>query len=347
MQSLLDDIINSVNVIADKTLTAVEKILFKIPAEHLVGNPKKRKAPEGGGDSAAAAKDAAKREIENGTHQLETLLNASIDKNFDILELYAMQHILTVKAADRPYMQLSHYRGLDFDAAATSGAATVKSVTNLRRRVHASQRLRVALETEHVRNEALLKKLRAAVGVKDRGAAKGASAAVKREDDDEGQGVNAKQEDVLGFLRDRGSLEEGGTVRPITTTTEFTLSQLQALRSLSSSLRTLIPEISTGEEADEEEDEEDGDGEKSWRRERAEYVESASRRYIETVGGVEMGPAGEVRDGEWQGEGRGPAREEVEGLERVIAVLGASGGGGNEKTAEEGAGQEDEEMEQS
>lgn len=30
-----------------------------------------------------------------------------------------------------------------------------------------------------------------------------------------------------------------------------------------------------------------------------------------------------MRDGEWRGEGRGVGREEVEGLERVVMILGS------------------------
>lgn len=276
-----------------------------------------------------------------------------------------MQNILTVKPADQPFMELAHYQGLDFEAAAgggggsstndaaaaattttTAAAPTVESITQLRRRLHASQQLHVALEAERVRNDMLLKNLRAALGVKATTTtitSAAAASSVKKEDNEDGDSMSAGQKqqgNAFGFLRDRGTLEEGGSVRPITTTTEFTLSQLQALRSLSSSLRTLIPQISGGgaEEQDEDEKEEDddeegnGEGEegedKSWRRERAEYVERATRRYLETVAGVEMGPAGEVRDGEWQGPGRGLSRDEVEGLERVVAVLGASSGGG-------------------
>ncbi|KAJ4144595.1 hypothetical protein LMH87_003474 [Akanthomyces muscarius] len=330
--SLLDDIINAVNVLADRALAAVETALTKLPAQNLGFGPSKKRGAPGADPSDPSSQqqspdEAAKREIEHGTHQLETLLNASIDKNFDIFELYVMRNILTVKPADQPYMQLAHYKGLDFTSSAPSSDAapppSVESVTQLRRRLHASQKLQVVLETERVRNDALLAKLRAALGVKGPVAAPSTVGAVKKEDGGED---DASQTDVLGFLHDRGTLEEGGTERPITTTTEFTLAQLQTLRTLSSSLRSLLPDIvgrGAGEEEDEAAEREDADEEKSWRRERAEYVESASRRYLETVAGVELGPAGEVRDGEWQGAGRGLARDEVEGLEAVVAVLGA------------------------
>ncbi|EGX96958.1 MIND kinetochore complex component Mtw1, putative [Cordyceps militaris CM01] len=318
--SLLDDIINAVNVLADRAVGAVETALTGLNPHSIgFGPSKKRGAPgtappaDTNGGSSADPAAAAKREIEQGTHQLETLLNASIDKNFDIFELYVMRNILTVKPDDQPYMTLAHYRGLDFAPSTADAPASLESVTQLRRRLHASQALQVALETERVRNEALLQTLRAAVGVKSTTT----TTAVKTEDG-AAAAPQQQQTNVLGFLHDRGTLEEGGTERPIATTTEFTLAQLDTLRSLSSTLRALLPDM-----AAEEEEEEQEHKEKSWRRERAEYVESASRQYLETVAGVELGPAGEVRDGEWQGPGRGMAREELDGLETVVAVLGA------------------------
>lgn len=267
-KALLDDIINVVNYLANTALDSVQDLLIKLPPKNL---------------GFRSDPSAAKLEIENGTHQLETLLNASIDKNFDIFELYVMKNILTVKPEEQPYMVLSHYEGLDFKS-----DISPDGVNALRRKVQASQQLHVALKAECAKNEALLTKLRAAV-VGD--------SPVKSEGGPS----------VLGFLNEKGGLEQGGTKRPIGLNTEFALSQLGALRGLSEELGELLPRL-------EEEQEEES---KSWRRERAEYVEGAARKFLEREG-VELGEMGEVRDGEWQGEGRGLTREEVEGLERVV-----------------------------
>ncbi|KAL7917385.1 Mis12 domain-containing protein [Trichoderma austrokoningii] len=327
--SLLDDIINTVNVLADRALDSVERLLLSIPP-HKLGFAKRPKQASSDQDPKRTPEEAAKLEIENGTHQLETLLNASIDKNFDIFELYVMQNILTVRPQDQPYMRLSHYAGLEFpataeeedDDAATaqqSDKPTTESITALRRRLQASQKLNAVLESEKAHNEALLRRLRSLLGVD--------TDATKTEDDQQDtmdqDGVVATTK-PFSFLRDRGGLEESGGEQPITTTTEFTLSQLQSLRALSGSLRKLLPELSLP-----------GDDDAaaaaaastttasspSWRRERAEYIESSSRKYLETVAGLELGPRGEVRDGEWQGEGRGLNKGEVEGLEKVAALL--------------------------
>ncbi|KAL7788118.1 Mis12 domain-containing protein [Trichoderma afarasin] len=320
--SLLDDIINTVNVLADRALDSVERLLLSIPPKKL-GFSKSSKQPDQ--NPNLSPEEAAKLEIENGTHQLETLLNASIDKNFDIFELYVMQNIITVRPQDQPYMRLSHYSGLDFPDDDTAAAQQIdkpstESITALRRRLQASQKLNAVLEAEKARNDALLKTLRSLLGV--------VPDTTKTEEKESSNGESdAVAAHPFTFLRDRGGLEESGGQQPITTTTEFTLSQLQALRALSGSLRELLPGLGDASVTDAEA----ASASASWRRERAEYIETSSRKYLETVVGLELGPEGEVRDGEWQGEGRGLSKGEVEGLEKVAAMLGGGrdGGGGD------------------
>ncbi|KAJ4260685.1 hypothetical protein NW762_007429 [Fusarium torreyae] len=306
--SLLDDIINTVNVLADRALDSVERLLLSIPPQSLGFSNKH--APKDG-TPFPPPEEAAKLEIEHGTHQLETLLNASIDKNFDLFELYTMRNILTVRPDDQPYMRLAHYEGLDFAGLEGPDRPTSESVTALRRRLHASQRLHTALESERARNDALLAKLRSALGV--------VPGNVKAE---EGQAaaVAASDGSAFGFLRDKASLQDAGADKPIATTTEFTLSQLQALRALSTSLHTLLPDL--GPADTDTAGDGTASGSRTWRRERVEYVEGASRKYLETARGLELGDQGEVRDGEWQGEGRKITRGDVEGLEQVAAMLG-------------------------
>ena len=42
-------------------------------------------------------------------HQLETLLEATVDKTFDKFEIYTLRNILTVPDELAPWMRLSHY----------------------------------------------------------------------------------------------------------------------------------------------------------------------------------------------------------------------------------------------
>lgn len=42
-------------------------------------------------------------------HQLETLLEATVDKTFDKFEIYTLRNILTVSENLAPWMRLGHY----------------------------------------------------------------------------------------------------------------------------------------------------------------------------------------------------------------------------------------------
>lgn len=240
-----------------------------------------------------------------------------------------MRNILCVKPDDRDWLRLGHYEGLNFDNLPantpsrdddgsmdvdTPDRPTVESVNRLRRRLQASQKLNTMLNAEKARNDALLGELRALVG---------RVGAVK----DESRGGKEAGKPPLAFLHDRGDLTLADANTPLTTTTAFSLSQLQALRSLSTSLSSILPNLQAGRGDD---DEGGGGARRTWRKERVEYVEGAARKHLEQARGLELGRDGEVRDGEWQGEGRRFAAGEVAALEGVVSALAGSGGGGGE-----------------
>ncbi|KAK0709075.1 Mis12 protein-domain-containing protein, partial [Lasiosphaeria miniovina] len=337
--SLLDDIINSINILAERALNSVEQGLLNAPPASLGFRPPTHSLAnssnkENGG--LPNAEEAHRHEIEAGTHQLETLLCASIDKNFDKFELYVMRYILTVRPEDRDWIRLSHYEGLDFGAGAGAAAITttsassptVESVNRLRRRLQASQKLNGMLYAERARNAALLGELRKLVG--GSGSGSGGRQGIKEEEgatEEQQEGAPpaaAAGKPLFGFLHQQGDLAEGGADSPLTTTTAFTLSQLQALRALSSSLQSILPDLADEDDDDNDDDNDDDDDrrKKSWRRDRIAYVETATRKHLEHVRGLELGRNGEVRDGEWHGEGRRLQPGEVEGLEKVVAILG-------------------------
>ncbi|KAJ4392178.1 hypothetical protein N0V93_005803 [Gnomoniopsis smithogilvyi] len=340
--SLLDEIINSINIISERGLTSVETSLLNAPPASLgFGKPaltsntkskRKRKQPDPPPEDAAPAlsqeeiEDLAQKEIASGTHQLETLLCTSIDRNFDKFEIYVMRNILCVQPEDRDWMRLGHYEGLNFDNLPTSilsktlpegdamdldsvhedsDVPTLDSVNRLRRRLQASQKLNTMLLAEKTRNAALLTELRALAGRAQQGV----------------KNVPPAAEDApnppLAFLHDKGDLAQADAATPLTTTTAFALSQLQALRALGMSLGNVMPGLGPKDDA--------GSGRRTWRKERVEYVESAARRHLESVRGLELGTNGEVRDGEWQGEGRRVGSAEVGALESVAEMLGEAG----------------------
>ncbi|KAK2605059.1 hypothetical protein N8I77_007935 [Diaporthe amygdali] len=353
--SLLDEIINSINVIAERALASVEQGLLNAPPQYIgFGKPpnpaanskskrkgKQQPPPEDAqlDLSPEAIEQRAHDEISSGTHQLETLLCASIDRNFDKFELYVMRNILCVKPDDRDWLRLGHYEGLNFENLPTTALSksddggadsmdvdtpdtpTVESVNRLRRRLQASQKLNTMLHAEKTRNDALLGELRSLVGrvgaKEPKASVASAEAAVPK---DEPAG-DAKP--PFAFLHNKGDLTLADAKTPLTTTTAFSLSQLQALRALSTSLSSILPNLQ-GSGGDE------GAARRTWRKERVEYVEGAARKHLENVRGLELGGDGEVRDGEWQADGRRFAGGEVAALEGVVNALGGSGGGGGD-----------------
>ncbi|KAL1843785.1 hypothetical protein VTJ49DRAFT_7495 [Mycothermus thermophilus] len=473
-QSLLDEIINSVNFLAERALHSIEQGLLNAPPASLGFRPSARarqakkargnRKPnepqhDGGGENDEEEDDeeaAARRhrdEIESGTHQLETLLWASIDKNFDVFEIYVMRNILCLRQSEMEWLRLGHYEGLDFgwvgkegkEAGVVNGAQkdggkvngdgdkeadadaqeeedlvwslakeleevdissatgeggddatrwTVGSVNRLRRRLQASQRLHCMLVAERARTAALLSEVRRLVGavpgttataIKTESSATAASATATTST---GGGVNLdnnnnnndgleasrttqtdKTKPPLSFLHNKGDLSLSDASTPLTTTTAFSLSQLQALRELSATLRTtFMPRLAADLSAtntntatnhsDDSDSDEDSDKKKkkSWRRERLEYVESATRRHLENVRGLELWKDGEVRDGgEFEGGGggggggRGLGRGEVEGLEGIVGLLGGviPSNNNNGSGREQGQQEEGERMDES
>lgn len=237
-----------------------------------------------------------KNEIENGVHQLETLLEAKIDKNFDKFEVYALRNILSVPPEVRNWVKLGHYEGLNFIVG--EDAPSSESISLQRRKLRETQKLHALLEAETARNDATISALRTLLS----------GQGMKKESEDE----SMVTEPPFAFLQKKGDLTGDGKL-PISTTTSFTLSQLPALKSLLKDLQPRLKELKSGGQV--------GEGEKSWRRERLEFIETETRRHLENVRGLELGEQGEVRDGEWQGEGRKLAKGEVEDLERVVGLV--------------------------
>jgi len=103
--SLVDDIINTVNELSSRAVDAAEEgLLAADPAQ--LGFPK----PKGDGADADEVRDAARVEIEEGVHQLETLLEANIDRNFDKFEIMMLRNILAVHPPELvPWIRLPHY----------------------------------------------------------------------------------------------------------------------------------------------------------------------------------------------------------------------------------------------
>ncbi|KAK4691228.1 kinetochore protein Mis12/MTW1, partial [Lecanoromycetidae sp. Uapishka_2] len=110
--SLIDDIINAVNSIIYQAIEALENGLLQIPPRSL-GFARDHSStsisiPDTDGNGNIEYPEAT-AEIENGVHQLETLLESTVDKSFDKFEIYTLRNILTIPDDLAPWMRLSHY----------------------------------------------------------------------------------------------------------------------------------------------------------------------------------------------------------------------------------------------
>lgn len=114
--ALIDDIINAVNSVMYKCTQAVETYLLQKDKATVV-----KEASKGDDEDIIMAHEDVVRsqenEIEMGTAKLETLLENSVDKNFDKFELYALRNILTIPndLSDGGWVRLRHYEGVQLD----------------------------------------------------------------------------------------------------------------------------------------------------------------------------------------------------------------------------------------
>ncbi|CAG8637565.1 4606_t:CDS:2 [Acaulospora colombiana] len=84
--SVIDDVIDSVNELMYQALIGLERFVEK--------------------------KSKSDEEIDQGMHQVETLLEALIDHNFDMFELYVMRNIFAIP--ENLKIILPHQEGMDF-----------------------------------------------------------------------------------------------------------------------------------------------------------------------------------------------------------------------------------------
>lgn len=110
-QSLIDDIINSINNLIYQAISGLETSLIATPPERLgfAHANNGSTIPETDEDGNVLYPEA-KLELENGLHQLETLLEANVDKAFDKFEIYVLRNILTVPEDLLPWVRLKHYQ---------------------------------------------------------------------------------------------------------------------------------------------------------------------------------------------------------------------------------------------
>ena len=113
-QSLIDDVINSINNLIYQAISSLESGLLSTPPERLGFSHASNGStiPDTDEDGNVVYPEA-KLEIENGLHQLETLLESTVDKAFDKFEIYVLRNILTVPEDLIHWVRLRHYEVRD------------------------------------------------------------------------------------------------------------------------------------------------------------------------------------------------------------------------------------------
>ncbi|MCJ1310298.1 hypothetical protein MMC25_003960 [Agyrium rufum] len=299
--SLIDDIINTVNAIIYHALQAIETGLLSTPPSvlgfgatssskphYVAKHGETARTVDNNGDSAESIEEQARDEIENGVHRLETLLEATVDKTFDKFEIYTLRNILTVPDDLLPHVRLAHYEDLELPL--PSSSPTPDSITALRHRLQASQRMNIRLRAQYAQNAELITQLHTILGPSPSSAGHNVSKPITTA--------------PLAFLTQARS----NTIEP---KAQFVASQLPALRNLLVELR---PKISTLPSTF------DGMDWNTEAEERREYVDGTARRILRTEGLISA--SGDAMDVDSEGNvPRGDRRkgvDEVRDLERII-----------------------------
>lgn len=291
MQTLLDDIINTVNELVFRAVNAVEEGLNNAPPESLGFKPKDANAsPEAQRD---AIQEAKQMEVDSGIVQLESLLNATVDKDFDKFEIYTLRNILAVGHEEEQlagWVQLDHYKNLDLSR--TQNTPTPEEVQLQRRKLHETTKLKAMLKAEETQNAAVLEQLRSLMGSDSK---------------------PDLSDSPFAFLHPSQQAVKASPGQPINQDVQYALSQLPVLRQYIAQLKESLQTLPSARQREEDED--------SSEAKRRRYLHSQSRRAVERRGIEPDGVASMMA-----GSGRKIGREEVEGMEAVVQALGGAEG---------------------
>ncbi|ODV61236.1 MIND complex subunit MTW1 [Ascoidea rubescens DSM 1968] len=117
--SVIDDIFNAVNELMAKCVDAISNYLIQSSLKfNLTEFDNNLKNNSNSTNSSKNFKSQLKSQIQDeidiGTAKLETLLESSIDKSFDIFELYTLRNIFNIDSnlIDNNYLILNHHKSL-------------------------------------------------------------------------------------------------------------------------------------------------------------------------------------------------------------------------------------------
>ncbi|OJZ89621.1 hypothetical protein ASPFODRAFT_127517 [Aspergillus luchuensis CBS 106.47] len=273
---LVHDIINSINNLIYQAISSLETGLLGTPPERLGFSHANNGStiPDTDEDGNVIYPEA-QLEIENGLHQLETLLEATVDKTFDKFELFVLRNTFKVPDDLMGWIRLKHYENLNLEP--PSDTPTPETISAQRKKLHETKKLNRVLKQESARNEAVIAQLRSILS----------NAQTAKQEN--GVTPNGQPSLDLSFLTSSPAAQQlrvgaatGSNTQhtPITTNATFILSQLPALQAL---LKELRPKLATlPQSGDKLDTEPKADA-------RREYIESRVRLHLERAGQLAVG----------------------------------------------------------
>ena len=282
-----------VNELVFRAVNAIEDGFSGYPSEHLGFQLSKAQAATLASDEARQeVLDELKQvEVDNGIVQLETLLNATVDKDFDKFEIYTLRNILAVGHDEENlagWVRLDHYQGVD--AVRAEEVPRPEDVQMQRRKLHETAKLNVLLKAEEAKNAAILSQLSSLIG------------------DAETSDDNAPA--VLSFLKP--TIPDARPSQHLSQDTQYALSQLPALQRLLSQLKEAMKTLPKARRMRYEDED-------SVEARRRRYLHTQSLRALEKRGVDVDSSAGAAA----AAVGRKMGRDEIEGIETVVQALHA------------------------
>ncbi|KAK5128975.1 hypothetical protein LTR85_000308 [Meristemomyces frigidus] len=294
--TLLDDIINTVNELVFRAVNAIEEGLSQAPPEQLGFklSPTQASALTSEESKKDALFELKQNEVDSGIVQLESLLNATVDKDFDKFEIYTLRNILAVgheeEARDlASWVQLEHYKHLDLVNA--EHAPTPEAVQLQRRKLQETMKLNAMLKAEEARNTAVLDQLAALVGTRSE--------------------PRQATQSPFAFLTSSPHTSKSASSQPLTQNVHYAVAQLPALRELIAQLKDSLHTMPNTRHTREDED--------SREAKRRRYLDSQSQRALERKG-IGADTAAKTA----ASTGRRVGKDEVEGMEAVVQALGGA-----------------------
>ncbi|KAI5813980.1 centromere protein Mis12 [Pyronema omphalodes] len=107
---LIDDIINTVNAIANATVSSVETFLFSQRPELLGFKTPLGRTREVDENGQSVFTEQEEDELRQGIHKLETLMDNAVDTTFDKFEIFLMRNVLVVREELVGWCRLEHHK---------------------------------------------------------------------------------------------------------------------------------------------------------------------------------------------------------------------------------------------